>query len=105
VDYNLEIRKLSTELQEKINSWIRQESAYEVEDLRGEGESLLETMYLLSCPQLHIVPEHELRTRIDTDKHVSFLRYLRGIWGSWPSLMSAYGSASLSTQKCAQEPS
>jgi hypothetical protein len=74
VDYNLEIRRLSTGLQGNIESWIRQGSRYNGdEDLRGEEQSSFETTYVLSCPQLHIVPEHELRTRIDKDKHVSFL--------------------------------
>lgn len=72
VDYDLEIKKLSTELQQRVESWIRQESGYRDEVLREEGQAPLETAYVLRCPQLHVVPEHELRSRISPDKHDIF---------------------------------
>lgn len=72
VDYKLEIRKLSVQLQTRIETWIRQESAYgESEELRADKEVPLETAYVLRCPKLHVVPEHVLKSRIALDGHVS----------------------------------
>ncbi len=60
VDCDLEITKLSGELQDKIESWIGQGSGFV--DLRGTDKPPLDTAYVLSCPQMHVVPEIELRT-------------------------------------------
>ncbi|KAE9369743.1 hypothetical protein N431DRAFT_560502 [Stipitochalara longipes BDJ] len=62
VDSDLGITKLSDELQDDIESWIRQGSRNRELDLRGPDKPPLGTTYVLSCPQMHVVPEFELRT-------------------------------------------
>ncbi|CAG8959037.1 hypothetical protein HYFRA_00012198 [Hymenoscyphus fraxineus] len=61
---NSEIKNLSTDLDQNIEAWIRTASSYgEYEDIRAGAEPL-STGYILSCPMLHVVPEHQLRSLI-----------------------------------------
>jgi hypothetical protein len=94
VDYNLEIRKLSVQLQTRIETWIRQESEYgESVELRVSREVPLETAYVLRCPKLHVISEHELKSRIDGNGDVS----LYFTWPFPPLTLLFYLSATLPT--------
>jgi hypothetical protein len=72
VDSDLAITRLSEELQDSIESWIRQGSRYTRLDLRGPDKPPLGTAYVLGCPQMHVVPEFELRTYIMSSRPVCY---------------------------------
>jgi len=73
VDSDLEITKLSNELQDRIESWIRQGSGYIDLNLRSPDRPPLDRAYVLSCPQMHVVPEFELRTFIQNRRSVCYI--------------------------------
>jgi hypothetical protein len=90
VDSDLAITKLSGELQDKIESWIRQGSRYRELDLRGPDKPPLGTAYVLSCPQMHVVPEFELLTVVKNTRPVCYVLIRLRKLDSLPSSLKFY---------------
>ena len=85
VDSDLAITKLSGELQDNIESWIRQGFGHRGLNLQGPNQPPLDTAYVLSCPQMHVVPEFELRTFIKNRRPVcDVLIHLHNLIASLP---------------------
>lgn len=73
MDSDLTITKLSGELQDEIESWLPEGSRYRELNLRGSDKLPLDTAYVLSCPQMHVVPEFELRTFVENRRPVCYV--------------------------------
>lgn len=71
VDCNLEIRDIYHQLNIKTESWIRNVCALGDDEAFGRDEELPTKLYMLGCPKLHVVPENDLRSRINLTKEVS----------------------------------
>ncbi|KAL2065947.1 hypothetical protein VTL71DRAFT_3617 [Oculimacula yallundae] len=68
VDYNSDIRHIHHQLTLKTESWIRNVCGLRDDEAFEREEELPTKLYILGCPKLHVVPENDLRSRLNIIK-------------------------------------